>query len=56
MKDFLIIVMLLLIGGGWFFFVGHSHAVKLRYECNVSYPWYDAAFLDTDRCPGESAP
>ncbi|EIC23172.1 hypothetical protein [Thiorhodovibrio frisius] len=56
MKDFLIIIMFLLIGGGWFVFVGHSHATKLKYECRVAYPWYDAFFLDTDHCPGDSAP
>lgn len=51
MRDFLIVVVLLLIGAGWAFLVGHSHAVKMRYNCGVVVPWYEAIFLDAEKCP-----
>ncbi|WP_200284390.1 hypothetical protein [Rhabdochromatium marinum] len=53
MKDMLIVIVILLIGAGWFFFVGHSHAVKLRYDCGIEVPWHEAFFLETTICPGE---
>lgn len=56
MKDFLIVVVILLIGAGWVYFTGYSHSKQFEYDCGILVPWYDAFFLDAERCPGASNP
>jgi len=57
MKEFLVLVLALALAVlGYAFFVGRSHTVNFRYNCNLEIPWYEAIFLDTEKCPGKCGP
>ncbi|MBB1125066.1 hypothetical protein HUK38_02335 [Thiospirillum jenense] len=53
MKELLILFLVVMVVGlGVVFFNGRSHSINFHYNCNIDIPWYEAIFLDINKCPG----